>query len=392
MLNTFKYTVLSLIKERSILIWSIAFPLILATLFYMMFSNLDEALEFRPIPTAIVADAQYHDAETFVQMIDTLAEPGDDQILDLHLVKTVDEAKELLADGTVLGIYQVNSAGDLELFVTTETVIGGSDAFYQTILKDLLDNYMRTKASFEAIVEKNPLVMQDPQFLESLGTRASYTEEISVIASDASVATRYFYALLGFTSIMAANIATIAVTRTQANLSALGARRAVGATGRARTLMATILASWLLSFSCLLLAFAYMRLILDINFGRDLASIFGLLVASLMTTSLGAFIGSIPKLGEAVKTGILTGLSCFLGLFAGLYGTPSMRLADTAARTVPLFQKLNPARQVTDLFYSLYYYDGFEHFFTVVLTLFAIAAVLFLCAAVFMRRQRYASL
>ena len=392
MFNTFKYTVLSLIRERSVLIWSIAFPLILATLFSLMFSNLDEAIKFKPIPSAVVTDSRYQGAEAFAQMIGLLSEEGDEQILDMHRVKSVDEARQLLAEGDILGFYIVNEAGDPELFVTSETVIGGMDALYQTILKDLLDNYVRTRATMETIIELNPQALQDPQLLRSLYERASYTEKINVIASDASVATRYFYALLGFASIMAASIAMLAVTRTQANLSALGARRAIGATGRVKTLVASLLASWLLAFACLLLAFAYMRFLLGIDFGRDMASIFGLLVASFMTTSLGAFIGSIPKLGEGIKSGILTGLSCLLALFAGLYGTPSMELADTVARTAPLFQRLNPARQVTDLFYSLYYYDGYVHFFEVVLTLLAIAVVFFVCAALLMRRQRYASL
>jgi len=111
-----------------------------------------------------------------------------------------------------------------------------------------------------------------------------------------------------------------------------------------------------------------------------------------MSTSIGAFIGAIPKIGEGIKAGMLTGLSCFFALFAGLYGVPSMELADNMAQSAPLFQQVNPAKQVADLFYSLYFYDGYERFFEVIVALLAIAAVLFVCAAVLMRRQRYASL
>jgi ABC-type multidrug transport system permease subunit len=232
----------------------------------------------------------------------------------------------------------------------------------------------------------------DQSFIQSLYEQRSYTNDISIVANEATTTVRYFYALLGFASIMAAMIGMVAIVRTQANLSALGARRSVGATSRTKTLVATLAAAWLVSYVCLLVAFCYMRFVLGINFGRDIESMLGLLVASFMTCGLGAFIGAIPKLGEGSKSGILTGLSCLMSLFAGLYGEPTMALADNLAKNAPVIQLLNPARQVTELFYSLYYYDTYESFFTTILILLISGAVLFICAAVFMRRQRYASL
>ena len=393
--NTFKYTLLSLIKEKNVLVWVLAFPLILATLFYFAFGDLDESFSFKPIPTAVVEDGNYRDArgiDAFEQMIDALAEPGEDQVLDLHHTKSADEAKQLLEKGTVVGYFQVDKDGDPALFVTTPSVANGTETVNQAILKDLLDNFIRTRATIETIVEKNPAALADPGLLENLYARTSYTQEISITANSASGSVRYFYALLGFASVMAASIGMIAVTRTQANLSPLGARRALGATNRIATLTATLLASWVLSFSCLVIAFCYMRYLLDINFGRDLASVFGLAVASLMTTALGALIGSIPKIGEATKNGIQVGLTCFLALFSGLYGTFSQKLADDMTRIAPLFQTLNPSKQVTNLFYSLYFYDGYDQFFQAVVILLAIAAVLFVFTALLVRRQRYASL
>ena len=142
-----------------------------------------------------------------------------------------------------------------------------------------------------------------------------------------------------------------------------------------------------------MIGFIYIRFVLGIDFGgRDAACTLGLAVASLMATALGAAIGSIPKLPENAKSGILTGLSCTLALFAGLYGTSSQRLADELARTAPLVQAANPSKQVADLFYSLYYYDTLDQFFAVITVILAITAVLALVAAIFMRRQRYASL
>lgn len=393
MFNTFKYTVISLIKEKTVLIWAFLFPLIMATLFTVMFAGLDEAFEFEPIPVGIVDNTAYQETEAFSLTIERLTEKGEDQLLVAHYVTEEDEANELLKAGDIEGYYAVDNEGTPVFFATGSQRLDNLEVINQTILKDILNNYLRSSATIETLLETNPAVLADPAVTESLFKPESYTEEISVIANTASTTVRYFYALLGFAAIMGANIAMIGITRTQANLSPLGARRALGATSRTRTLAGTFLACWLLSFACLFFAFCYMRFVLGVNFGgRDLMCVFGLIVASFMTTSLGTFVGSLPKLGEGVKNGILTGLSCGLALFTGLYGDSSQKLADELTRNAPFFQMMNPAKQVTDLFYSLYFYDTYEHFFTAVFILIIMTALFLLCSMLFMRRQRYASL
>lgn len=393
MWNTYKYTIITLLKERNVLIWALLFPLIMSTLFNIMFSGLDESLSFKAIPTAIVVDKNYEDADAFEELVNTLSEPGDDQIFEAHFVDDAEAAEALLEEGTVTGYYLINDEGEPELFTVTPSGLEMTGSVNQTILKDIADNYLRSYATVETLLDENPTALSDPATIESLFQTESYTEAITVTANDASGSVRYFYALLGFASIMAALIAMVAVIRTQANLSPLGARRSMSALSRGKTLIASLLASWTLAYFCLLLAFVYMRFVLDVGFGgRDGACLLGLLISSLLATSLGAVIGSIPKLGEGTKSGLLTGLTCLLALFAGLYGTPSQNLADELSRTAPVAQMLNPSKQISDLFYSLYFYDTYDQFFTTAVILLTTTAVLFLVASIFMRRQRYASI
>ena len=108
MFNVFKGALLALVREKSVFIWSLAFPLILSTMFVFMFANLDEAGQFEPIPTAVVADENYDAAPGFSEMIDTLAEPGADQMLDV--------ARAHYADGAADGVpvdFEVVDAQDI---------------------------------------------------------------------------------------------------------------------------------------------------------------------------------------------------------------------------------------------------------------------------------------
>lgn len=392
MWNTFKYTILSLMREKSILIWGLAFPLILASLFNVMFSGIDDAVSFKIIPVGIVENENYEDTPAFKEMIEQLGKTGNDQTIEPHYLDTSDEAKTLLDAGTITGYYEVDEEGTPKLTIATSNnpTVAAID---ETILKTVLDDYIRTSHTFETILVENPAVPADENLVERLYDRKSHTEEIPIFANEASGSIRYFYALLGFAAIMVAMVGMTATVRTQGNLSALGARRMVGATSQTKTLISTLSATWLLSFACLLIAFVFMRFVLAIDFGgREVACVLGLLVSSLMTTSLGTLVGSIPKLGEGAKGGLLSGLSCILALFAGLYGTSSQRLADDLAKSAPLLQTLNPAKQVTDLFYSLYYYDGFDQFLTGIVVLLVLSAIFLLIAGIFLRRRRYASL
>ena len=140
----------------------------------------------------------------------------------------------------------------------------------------------------------------------------------------------------------------------------------------------------------LLLAFAYMRFVLGVEFGgRDGLAMLALAACALMSTALGAAIGAIPKISIPGKTGIATGITCFCALFAGLYGEPSMQLADRVSQSAPWAVLVNPAAQAANAFYDLTYYDSLAPFFATLCVLAVMAAVFFVVAALLMRRQNY---
>ena len=110
MFNVFKGALLALVREKSVFIWSLAFPLILSTMFVFMFANLDEAGQFEPIPTAVVADENYDAAPGFSEMIDTLAE-RERQMLDVARVATEQEARDLMSGNDAAGAGYFNISG-----------------------------------------------------------------------------------------------------------------------------------------------------------------------------------------------------------------------------------------------------------------------------------------
>lgn len=392
MWNVFKGALTVLTRKRELFVWSLAFPIILSTMFMFMFSNLDSSTAFDPVPTGVVADAAYK-GSAFADVVDELGASGDDQLLAVHAFATADEAREALSAGDVLGIVSVDAEGTPLLVVTPSSGGVGVEQIGRTVLGTVVDTYVRNADLVAGIAADNPLALADPNRVEEALSRGSVTEQVSLTHAAPTESVRYYYALLGMAALFCGQVGMLAICETQPNLSALGARRALGATSRGKMLAATLAASWLVSFACLIVAFLYMRFAVGIDFsGREGLCVAAIAAAALLSTALGTLLGSLPKVGLGVKTGLLTALTCFLSLFAGLYGEPCMALADSIARSFPALASINPAKVITDVFYSLYYYDSLVPFAQKIGILLAIAAALFAVSALFIRRQRYASL
>lgn len=77
MWNTFKYTLLGLVRMPGVLVWALAFPLILSTVFMMMFGPLDDQTEIDPIPIVVVETADDADGQSFQAFLDALSDGED---------------------------------------------------------------------------------------------------------------------------------------------------------------------------------------------------------------------------------------------------------------------------------------------------------------------------
>lgn len=251
-------------------------------------------------------------------------------------------------------------------------------------------------AMIHDLMNSNPSLLAQPDVAETL---ASMTEPIeatvrtTVTANQPKESVRFYFALLGMAALFGGTLGMIAFQRLKPNTSPLGARRALGATSHGRTVAATVAASWAITFACLCVTYLYMRYVAGVDFGnRDGACLLTTAVAALTATALGCAISAIPKVPESGKSGILTGIVCFASLFAGLYGEPTMELADMISANFPALDYINPAVQISQAFYSIMYYDSLAPMVGHLAILLVMALVLFALSAQSLRRQRYASL
>lgn len=443
MWTTFKTTVRTLLLTPSAVVWTLIFPIVLATVFNFMFEPMRSTGSVEAVDVAVVADDAWEDSP-FSQVVDTLSE-ADEPLLAVHPVAGEKEARILLAEGSVAGAYVVDAAGnegnaeqsgsdELDAVdaagpvdaagaasgsgtaagssdVSTSTSSAGStgapriilapagsgtgsDASYdvnRAILESVATSYLQSEALIEELATHDPVALSDPTTIENaLGLSVS-VRKVSLTHAQPDSMVRFYYALLGMASIFAAQLAGESVWHLQPTSSAAGARRTVSSTSRMRLLIPTIGACWAVSTTFLAIAFGYIYLTAHIDFsGREGLCLVGIAASSLLSCGIGTLVGALPgRMGSDSRRGILTALTCLLSLFAGLYGEPTMELADTVAHVFPAATWLNPVCLIRDLFYTVYYYDTLVPFSLRLAACAGIAAVLLAVSAACMRRSAH---
>ncbi|MBN2223007.1 MAG: ABC transporter permease, partial [Vallitaleaceae bacterium] len=180
------------------------------------------------------------------------------------------------------------------------------------------------------------------------------------------------------------------VIQIQANLSAHAARVGLSPVHKLKAFLAGITASLLIHYIEVLVLISYLHFALGIDFGTKTAFVLlTAFVGSIVGISFGAFISALVKGDEGVKTGICIGASMFGSFLAGMMFEGMKYIVDTK---FPMIAKLNPVGVLTDSFYALYYYDGYERYSRNLINLVIFSLVFCGVTYTVIRRQKYASI
>ena len=86
----FKYTLKALIRNKGLVFWTLAFPIIMAIFFNMAFSNIESTESFDAIPVAIVSNEYYENNDMLKSTIESLSdEHGSNYVFNSKYVSVV---------------------------------------------------------------------------------------------------------------------------------------------------------------------------------------------------------------------------------------------------------------------------------------------------------------
>lgn len=362
------------------LFWTLIFPFVLGTFFYLALGNIGASYELEIIPIAVVKNEYLEEDEILKNVISSLSEKSDNQLFETKYT-TKETAETLLENESIEG-YIVLEDKNLPKMVVKRNGIN------QTIIKSVLDEYYQMASTANHIIDYNPQAIYDGT-LQLLSETGGVLEDKTNENIDFSI--NYFFTLIAMTCLYGSLIGLEVVKDTEANLSKKGARMCMAPINKFKIVLAGLLAGYVVQGIALGLLFAYLITIFKINFSTQiLPTVILSAVGCLAGIALGTFIGVSNKKTESFKIGLLIAVIMACCFFSGMMGEISLKAYFD--ETFPLFAKINPVNTITDGLYALFAYDNLTVYYNCLARIAIFALVLMLLSYIFIRRKKYDSI
>lgn len=358
--NTFKY----LLREKAMVFWALFFPIILGALFKLAFGGITDSNKFEAINIAVSESAMTD--QNFKSFLDAMEE-GD------YFKITKAENKEIL-----------DTNSDIRAFIEEkDKVFTKKSGIEETIVETVLNDYLQKSEMITRIMEENP----QTDITKLLDVKDYIKDESRTNMDPINT---FFYTLVGMTTIYGYMWGLYVIYQYEANLSVNAKRNVIAPIKKSVSLLASILASWIINFVITLIFIFYLDKVLGVEFGGKMPLLVLLyLVSSLAGVGLGILIGVSNKKTLEFKINLGIAISMLMGFLSGMMISSIKVIIQEKA---PILGKINPISVVTDAIYSLYYYESTARFYQNIGILIIISLVFFLVSLFFMRGKEYESL
>ena len=287
LLHNFKYSFKTLLKNRMLIFWTFAFPIILGTFFNLAFSNIENSEKLDIINIAIVENEEFTKNVILKEAFKTLSDENNENRLFNTQYVSDRMANELLENGEITGYILIENN---EPKVTIK-----SNGINETILKYVTEEIMQNmKIIQEGYIDVTKIFEQSNiEFKNISNENLSYT----MIE---------FYTLIAMACLYGGILGMVSVNNNLANMGNVGKRISISPTKKGKIIFSTLLASYLTQLVGLAILFAYTVFVLKVDYGQNLPLIVLLaLVGSLAGLTLGIAVATLVKANENTKTGVL---------------------------------------------------------------------------------------
>ena len=386
MLASIRTSVLALVRDKSLLVWTLAFPLIMTSIFMAMFSGLNDAYSLVESRLGVVRNARYESVKGLDDMLASLAgAPKKSRICTLKYYASEKDARDAATDGAIDSYLTVGSDGTPALHVS-QASIAAKGSRPATVLSAAINSYVRTSDAIASGSTKNPELAAKGAVQAAYLGNSVQIKHFSATKNAPDSNASFYFALLAMTAGMGAMSAALTTQKLLPTASAVGARQTLSSTPRWRMLVGALFGAWICQFACMLAALLFMATVAHIDFGSGAAPlVLAVAVSSLASCAMGSLLGTIPHM----QAGMIT---CLLSLFTGLYGPSAQEIAYALETSAPVLAHANPLWQISHCFYSLLYYDTYGSFARCCLTLLLMTLVALALAGIRMRKVSHAHL
>ena len=389
-IHNLKYTIKTLFKNKVLIFWTFAFPIVLGLFFNMAFSNIEKAEKLQVFDIAVVNNNAFQKEKIYQDALKKL-EHGKDKLFNIKYVSQK-KANKLLNNSDIKG-YIIFKNDKPEVVIK-------ENGTYQTIIKFVITEINQNKIMIENLSKKevedeiangNVSIDQEKIVDNILNKIKSEKVEFKNISnSNLSYMQIEYYTLIAMACMYGGMLGLTAINNSLANMSSKGKRISVSPNKKSVIVLSSTIGSYIVSLVGLVLLLVFLKLILKVDFGNNAFLVILLsLVGNLAGISLGVLIASIFRVSEGAKTGITIAITMFLSVLSGMMGVTLKYVID---KNIPVVNLINPNNLITDGFYSLYYYDTLSRYFRDISYLLIFIIICLTISFISLRREKYDSI
>lgn len=385
--HNFKYQIKYLFKNKTLIFWTYAFPLILGLLFYMAFSDIDKDEAFKAFDIGVINNNEYKQNQIYNETFKELSnKESNNYLFNIKYLDNKEEAEKLLKDDEVCGyLYLENNKPTIQY-----KTIGVEQSIFKSVIEEIEET---SKMINDLIpIEMSKGEQNINQIVNNILTKINETNIIfnNKTNKNISYITVEYFTLIAMASLYASMISMQSINQCLANMSNKGKRMSIAPTKKSIIVISSALASFLVSLIGMILLLIFILGILKINFDTSIINIILLSVlGTLSGVSLGLVIASCFKVSEGSKIGISLAYTMTMSFLAGMTGVMLKYMVD---QNLPLLNKINPVNMITDGFYSLYYFDTLDRFKYNLISLGLFTLICLLISFISLRREKYDSI
>ena len=391
-IHNLKYTIKTLFKNKVLIFWTFAFPIILGVFFNMAFSNIEKDETLQIFDIAVVDNDEFEEQKIYKQALEQLADDNNENKLFNIKYVNENEANNMLDNSEIKG-YVIFKDNEPEVVVK-------ENGTYQTVLKFVITEIGQNKTIVEEISKnsieqeiKNGNYLFDAEKIANDISNKIEKQEVNlkdISNSNLSYMQIEYYTLIAMACMYGGMIGLTVINNCLANMSNKGKRIAVSPNKKSIIVLSSTIGAYFVGMIGIGILMLFLKFVLKVDFGDNIGLIILLsAIGDLAGISLGVLIASVFKLSEGAKVGITIAITMFLSVLSGMMGVTLKYVID---KNIPIINLINPNNLITDGFYSLYYYESFNRYFRDIKYLLVFVVICMVISFISLRKEKYESI
>lgn len=381
-----KYSLKILLRNKALIFWTFAFPIILGLFFNLAFQNIEKNEQLQVIDIAIINSNDYDNNKIVKESLNELTK-GKNKLFNIQLTdeKT---SKDLLNNNKITG-YLTFKEDQVNITVKNSGV-------EETVLKQVLEQIQSNSKIVNKTIEKeiskqvaaNKEINYEQIYQNALSLLNENNIKIKNISNkNLSYTMIEYYTLIAMACLYGAMLSMFIINYQLPNMNSTGKRISASPINKSKQLISSLLSAYIVQIIGLLLLFLFTIFILKVDYGKNLLYvIITSLCGALSGLSFGVATSTLFKTNENAKTGIIIAITMLFCFLSGMMGITMKYIID---KNIPLLNMINPANMITDALYSLYYYSTFDRFYQDIFSLLIFSCIMILISIKGLRRQKY---